>query len=269
MWRARSARTASWAAGQTELLVLPNADEPRLLVPAGQPDSRGAGDAAVQRALSTCYTVKRLGVSGLLRSRAVGAFPDRISISERAGSIRSYLEDVLGEPVDFSLGLGTARANRKTVLQVFDTRGRSLAFVKIADNTITETLVQAEAAALRRLAEADLPAQLEVPRLLHFGGWEGATVIVMTALDTSFLQRPTRQFDLPATEMAAFHRAFAEPGARSPSTRRGDSLVETQASLQPSAASECLDVALTGSLVLLPNVRYHWVRGTVTGPRGT
>ena len=224
--------------------MLPNADEPRLLVPAGNPTAAARAMLRFSAALSTRDTVKRLGVSGLLRSRAVGAFPDRISISERAGSMRSYLEDVLGEPVDFSLGLGTARANRKTVLQVFDTRGRSLAFVKIADNTITETLVQAEAASLRRLAEADLPAQLEVPRLLHFGGWEGATVIVMSALDTSFLQRPSRQFDLPATEMAAFHRAFAEPAAPLTQTPLWRQLVETQASLQPSSASECLNEAL-------------------------
>jgi Phosphotransferase enzyme family len=232
------------AAGETELLVLPHADEPRLLVPAGNPTAAARAMLRFSAALSTRDTVKRLGVSGLLRSRAVGAFPDRISVSERAGSVRSYLEDVLGEPVDFSLGLGTARANRKAVLQVFDTRGRSLAFVKIADNAITEALVQAEAASLQHLAEADLPAQLEVPRLLHLGRWEGDTVIVMTALDTSFLQRPSRQFELPATEMAAFHSAFAEPAAPLAQTPLWRQLVETQASLQPSEASACLGEAL-------------------------
>ena len=44
--------------------------------------------------------------------------------------------------------------------------------------------MRAEAASLQRLAEADLPAQLEVPRLLHLGSWEGATVVGDDALWT-------------------------------------------------------------------------------------
>ena len=89
-------------------------------------------------ALSAPDTVKRLGVSGLLRGRAYAPFQDRITVEERAGSLRSHLGDVFGEPVDLSLGLGTARANRKPVLQVFDARGRSLAFVKIGVTPVTE-----------------------------------------------------------------------------------------------------------------------------------
>lgn len=95
---------------------------------------------------------------------------------------------MFGETVDVSLGLGTARTNRKPVLQVFDARGRSLAFVKVGENSVTEPLVRAEAASLRRLGECELPRLLEVPRLLHLGRWEGATVVAMTALETSHWQ---------------------------------------------------------------------------------
>ena len=35
-------------------------------------------------------------------------------------------------------------------------------------------------------------------------------MLAMTALDTSFLQRPRRQFDVPVAAMDRFHAAFAE-----------------------------------------------------------
>jgi Phosphotransferase enzyme family len=211
--------------------VLPHVGAPRLLVPVGNPTAAARAMLRFSAALSTGDTVKRLGVSTLLRARAAAAFPDRITVSERAGSMRGYLGEVFGEPVDFSLGLGTARANRKPVLQVFDARGRSLAFVKIGGTEVTEALVSREAGSLQQLAEADLPAGIEVPRLLHLGTWEGATVLAMTALETSFLQRPARQFDVPVAEMRQFEAAFTEearPLADSPFWKQ---LVATQEAL--------------------------------------
>ena len=229
---------------ETEFAVLPNAGAPRLLVPIGNPTAAARAMLRFSAALATRDTVKRLGVSGLLRARADVAFPDRISVAERAGSLRDHLGDVLGERVDFSLGLGTARANRKPVLQVFDAKGRSLAFVKIGDTEVTEELVRAEAASLERLAAADLPAVLEVPRLLHLGTWEGASVLVMTALDTSFLQRPRRQFDVPVTEMDRFHASFAEEARPLPASPLWDQLLVAQQSLGSSEVRERLGEAL-------------------------
>jgi hypothetical protein len=195
-------------------------------------------------ALSAPNTVKRLGVSGLLRARAGAAFPDRITVSERAGSLRRYLGDVFGEPVDFSLGLGTARANRKPVLQVFDARGRSIAFVKIGGTEVTEALVRAEGASLQRLAETDLPRELDVPRLLHIGSWERVTVVAMTALKTSFLQRPRRQFNVPVHEMRRFHAAFGEGSRPLTESPLWDHLVTAQESLVSSGVRERLGEAL-------------------------
>jgi hypothetical protein len=195
-------------------------------------------------ALSTPDTVRRLGVSGLLRARAGAAFPDRIIVTERAGSLRGYLGDVFGEPVDFSLGLGTARANRKPVLQVFDARGRSFAFVKIGGTAVTEALVRAEAASLQRLAEAELPRELEVPRLLHLGIWEGASVVAMTALVTSFLQRPHRQFDVPLDEMRRFHAVFGEGSRPLTESPLWHKMVMVQESLASSRIRERLREAL-------------------------
>lgn len=238
------AGAAGKAERETELAVLPHAGAPRLLVPVGNPTAAARAMLRFSAALSTGDTVKRLGVSTLLRARAGAAFPDRITVSERAGSMRGYLGEVFGEPVDFSLGLGTARANRKPVLQVFDARGRSLAFVKIGGTEVTEALVRREAGSLQRLAEADLPAEIEVPHLLHLGTWEGATVVAMTALETSFLQRPKRQFDVPVAEMRAFEAAFGEEARPLTDSPFWKQMVATQEALAAETARERLGGAL-------------------------
>ena len=224
--------------------MLPHAGAPRLLVPAGNPAAASRAMRRFSAALSPRDTVKRLGVSGLLRVGSHAAFPDRIAVTERAGSLRGYLGDVFGEPVDVSLGLGTARANRKPVLQVFDARGRSVAFVKIGGTEVSEELVRAEASALERLGKAELPRELEVPRLLHVGQWEDATVVAMSSLDTSFRQRPSRQYDVPSGLMSRFHASFAEGHRPLAQTPVWDQLMTTQEMLSSSRVREQLGEAL-------------------------
>ena len=233
------------AEGEVELLVVPSARAPRLLLPAGNPVGSSRAMLRFSAALTGRDVLQRLGVAGALRARTGAAFPDRIVVAERRGSLRHHLGDVFGEPVDFSLGLGTARANRKPVLQVFDARGRSIAFVKIGDTTLTESLVRAEASSLRSLAETDLPSELEVPALLHLGSWEGAVVLAMTALETSPWQRPGRQFNVPGAEMSRLHAAFAgdlpRPLVEMP---LWDSMTRAQAALRASTERERLGEAL-------------------------
>lgn len=225
-------------------MALPNARSPRLLVPAGNPVAAARAMLRFSAALSGPDTVKRLAVSSLLRGRAAAAFPDRITVQEQAGSLRQHLGDVLGEPVDFSLGLGTARANRKPVLQVFDRRGRSLAFVKVGGTPVTDVLIQAEAAALERLASAGLPRRLEVPGLLHVGQWGGSGLVVMTALQTVLWQRPSRQLELPVDDMSLIHGAFGEGSRPLDQMPLWDRMVAAQSSLSPSPVRERLGGAL-------------------------
>ena len=190
--------------------MVPHARAPRILLPADNPVASSRAMLRFSAALSPRDVLQRTGVAAVLRARGAAAFADRIVVQERVGSLRHHLANVLGEPVDLSIGLGTARANRKPVLQVFDARGRSLAFAKIGDNAVTERLVRREAESLRRLATAPLPARFEVPRLLHLGEWEGAAVLVMTSLATSVRQRPGRQYSVPHEEMVLLRGAFAE-----------------------------------------------------------
>lgn len=224
--------------------MVPHARAPRILLPAANPVAASRAMLRFSAALAPRDVLQRVGVSGLLRARTLAAFPDRITVSERAGSLRDYLNGVFGEPVDVSLGLGTARANRKPVLQVFDSRGRSLAFVKVGDLAVTEALVRREAQSLQQLAAGDLPALFEVPRLLHLGEWEGAVVLAMTPLETSFRQRPARQFVVPHEEMSMLHRAFAEGARPLTDTALWAAMVEARESLVPSATSDRLEQAL-------------------------
>ena len=104
--------------------------------------------------------------------------------------------------------------------------------------------MRSEAASLERLGKADLPAELEVPRLLHLGTWEDATLVAMTALETSFLQRPSRQFDLPVEAMRQFHAAFAEGSAPLAESPLWEQMTAAQASLASSGVREQLGQAL-------------------------
>jgi hypothetical protein len=194
-------------------LVLPHPGSPRMLVPLGNP---AAASQAMQRfsaGLSPAEIVKRLSVSAALRARSGFAFPHRIEVLDGPGSLRDWLADVLGEPVEFSIALGTARANRKPVLQVFDRRGRSIAFAKVGATPLAETHVAAEVEALTVLERRGAPLGLEVPRIIRAERWQGMLVLVMTALPTSVWQRPSRQWELPCREMDALHARFAGEAA--------------------------------------------------------
>ncbi len=204
--------TGPGESGRTELVVLPSRRSPRLVVP--RANSAGAARAMLRFSSGLTYadTVKRLGVAAALRARVHRVFPDRIAYDDRGRSLTRHLEDVLGEPVDVSLSLGPARANRKPVLQVFDRRGRSIAFAKVGVTGLAKTHVAREAESLEALAQHDLPAELDVPRTLSYGDWDGMLVLVMTALETSPRQRPSRQWSPPTDTMLAFARSFTADG---------------------------------------------------------
>jgi hypothetical protein len=234
----------SRSSDDVELLVVPDARSPRILLPARNPVAASRAMLRFSAALAPRDVAQRVGVSALLRARSTAAFRDRIVVSERAGSLRHHLGEVFGEPVDLSLGLGTARANRKPVLQVFDARGRSIGFVKVGDNAVTEPLVAAEADALRRLGEVGLPAPFEVPELVHVGRWEDSLVLAMSSLETSLWQRPGRQFTVPVEEMAMLHAAFAEEPRALTGMPLWEAMVRTRDTLTPSAERERLGEAL-------------------------
>jgi hypothetical protein len=82
------------------------------------------------------------------RIRVVGPGEDHIG---------AVVASIVGEPVQLSLGIGTARANRKPVLGAFDRRGRPVAFVKVGDTAVSARHVVAEARALLAGSARPLP----------------------------------------------------------------------------------------------------------------
>ncbi|ADB31797.1 hypothetical protein Kfla_2732 [Kribbella flavida DSM 17836] len=171
-----------------DLIFVPSGSAPRLLVPAGRPAAAASGLRRFSRALSGKERVVRSIGSVALRAGAEGLLADRIRITPRAGagdSIEQHLSGVLGTEVVVGLGVGSLRANQKPILQVFDERGRCIAYVKVGDCALTARLVRQEGAALAELAKAEWRL-LEIPALLHLGSWHDLELLVISALDTRF-----------------------------------------------------------------------------------
>ncbi|MFG2005613.1 hypothetical protein ACGFNU_41345 [Spirillospora sp. NPDC048911] len=202
-----------------ELVFLPDADHPRLLLPAGMP---GVAAAALRR-----YS-HDLGVKQRV-SRSLAAMAARTGLPERAmrdrlrvhggegASIEDHLGELLGRTVVVSVGLGPLRANRKPILHVLTPDGAAVAFVKVGDTPTALGLIAAEAKALANLAGRELPG-IDVPRVLHHGDWRGLGLLVLSALPTTALGwRPRRSAPLAAM------RALAASGAGRHEVKLADS----------------------------------------------
>ncbi|MGI5167249.1 hypothetical protein ACQEU3_23160 [Spirillospora sp. CA-253888] len=198
-----AAQAAGRAAGaRRELAFLPNARSPRLLVPAGLP---GAAATALRR-YSHDLGVKQRASRGLTAAAVRTGLPeralrDRLLITGGGESVEDHLAGLLGRPVVVSLGLGTARANRKPILHVVSPEGEPVAFVKVGDTGTALSLIEGEAAALEYLGKRP-PAGLAVPELLHHGMWRDLGLLVLSPLPTSATGwRPRGR--APVTEMRA------------------------------------------------------------------
>lgn len=201
------------SAGSRGFVVVPHANAPRLLVPLANPRAASRAMRRYSAALSTGDTVQRLGVAGLLRSGGSVLFADRVTVPPDGGgaveSLQSYLSRALGADVVFSIGIGSVRANRKPVLEIFDRQGRSVAFAKLGDSTTADTHVRAEATALEAV-HGRLRYPVLAPEIIHQGTWDGVFVLVMSSLETTPRQRPSRQWEIPETAMRALADSFYE-----------------------------------------------------------
>lgn len=119
----------------------------------------------------------RLGMARML--------PGRITISQPQGgsSLVKHLGLLLDEDLVAGIHLGPPRANRKPVLQLFDQRGRSIAFAKVALTELTRRRVRHEAAALGALRQVELQA-LSVPRVLAHGVWGDCEYLLLSSVTT-------------------------------------------------------------------------------------
>ncbi|SBT52981.1 hypothetical protein [Micromonospora narathiwatensis] len=161
-------------------VVVPSAARPRLLVPTG---SGRAAAGAVRHSTEAVGRKARLVRQGLATAFRLGlgplVFRDRLVVT--GAGLDAYLTEVLGTPALVSMHIGPARANRKPVLQLLAPDGRALGYAKLGVDPLTRALVDAEAAALRRLADLPLGA-VTVAGVRHHGDWHGHALLVQEAL---------------------------------------------------------------------------------------
>jgi hypothetical protein len=207
LWPAPLALTVGrGGSADREVLLLPSARRPRLLVPRG----RRAAVAAVRgygvgRGRSARWLAAGL-TAGLASGFAPFVLRDRVRVSGSGAGIEEHLGEVLGTDVVVSMYLGAPRANRKPVLQVLTPAGRTVAYVKVGIDPLTCRLVRAEATALRTLAGAGLTLTT-VPAALHGGQWNGLELLVQSPLPVAGnRERPT------AEQVAAAQREVSEVG---------------------------------------------------------
>jgi hypothetical protein len=164
---------------------LPSKARPRLLVPAR--DGRAAAAALRQynQGMSRAARGRKAGAGALARLGAARVHRDRVSVSAPPGgeadSIADQLATQLSVPhVQLSAFIGSARPNRKPVLQLTDAHGRVIGYAKVAWNDLTNRLVANEAASLRSLARQPVPG-LAVPAVHGEFRWNGFRVLVTSA----------------------------------------------------------------------------------------
>lgn len=211
-------------------------------------DSRRASARAVRRfsaAATTPAVAKRLILAGALWLGAGRLLPDSFEVTGAdTDSLAALLEAVFEEPVSFSVAIGTARVNRKRVLEIFGSNGETLGFAKLGGSAVSDADVAAEAAALPQLAEHSLPG-LSLPRVLWSGSWRGATMLVISAVPQSPRQRRHDRRDPPLPEIAALTDTFAEGPATITETDWWKRTAECFESLadpgRRNRASACLD----------------------------
>jgi hypothetical protein len=197
---------------EREFAFLPDADRPRLLLP-GSPRAAAAALRRYSHDLTISQRVSRSVTATAMRTGLPQrTLRDRLRITggDAAGdgeSIEDRLSALLGQAVVVSVGLGTARANRKPILHVLTPGGRPLAFVKVGDTGTARDLIGQEAAALGFLADRPMSG-VAIPRVLHHGPWNGMTLLVLSALPTSACGwRPRR-----SAPIAAMREVFAVAG---------------------------------------------------------
>ncbi|MEU2610812.1 hypothetical protein ABZ570_04365 [Micromonospora sp. NPDC007271] len=161
-------------------VVVPSASRPRLLVPTG---SGRAAASAVRHSTEAVGRKAKLVRQGLATAFRLGlgplVFRDRLAVA--GAGLDAHLAEVLGAPALVSMHIGPARANRKPVLQLLAPDGRALGYAKLGVDPLTRALVDAEAAALRRLAGLPL-GPVTVAGVRHHGDWHGHALLVQEAL---------------------------------------------------------------------------------------
>lgn len=169
---------------RARFLAVPNASAPRLLVDARSPNlgrqalrSRTFHRRSARLARSSLALLIRTGVYRHLPGCHIN-----VRGPAEAPSVEDPLRRILHVPsVRLAVPIGPRRANRKPVLQVSDSRGQVLAFVKVGHNVLTDALVRRESASLQQLALSHWHSVV-IPRVIVLEEWRDLTLLVLEPL---------------------------------------------------------------------------------------
>ncbi|MCW4466158.1 hypothetical protein OK351_11675 [Glutamicibacter sp. MNS18] len=170
--------------------LVPSARNPRLAVPATVP--RAAMSSAIRPCASDglLHKARRYALAAVLRTPVADRLMTAgITTGQFSGSIAEHLHQVFSQPVCFGLMTGSARANRKPVLGIFDLDGRELGFAKIGLSSLAADLVSNEHLALSAMNSVRGQG-IQVPQIISFGSWADRPVLVMSALRPNAIQKP-------------------------------------------------------------------------------
>jgi hypothetical protein len=216
------------ATSVSSLVALPNAENPRLVIPRRP---RAASAAAVRHyKTSATGRTRWLARGGALAVRAglADLLPGRIDLPAGSADIRHHLREVLGSDVQVALYVGPRRAVEKPVLQVLSPSGEVLAYAKLGTGTLTRSLVHTEVSALRELSSQRFTA-LEVPSLLHTGTWHGHDLIVQEAVTDTSGRTPGAALVAAAIDDLAWFRGGSAAGPWATSGYRADLIARVEA----------------------------------------
>jgi hypothetical protein len=190
-----------------ELAAAPNAASARLLVPVGHRVT-AAALARYSSALTVREVAQRVAVGALTTAAGPVLLRDRVRVtSPGQDHLAAVVAEIVGGPVQLSLGIGTARANRKPVLGAFDPSGRPVAFVKVGDTQVSTAHVAAEAASLAELGRQRFTV-IETPQLLGQRRWRDMEVVVMSPLRPRPWQGRDGRWPMPDAAMDELAEVF-------------------------------------------------------------
>jgi hypothetical protein len=149
-----------------DLVVVPDARRPRMLVPR----DRRAARAAVAAGAATRARSSRLG-RGVARA-ALGTpasrvlFRDRLVVvatAQATVTVGDLLAEALGRPVLLTVNVRPPSPARKPVLQVLGEAGEVLAYAKVGWHPVSDVNVAAESRFLHAVADGDVGVAAPVP----------------------------------------------------------------------------------------------------------